>query len=52
MREYQTPVMEKILFETEDIILASGDAVSGIVSSVDRFDAAETLESLWNTAWN
>ena len=51
MKKYETPIMEEILLEAEDVILASG-ILNGIVSSGDQSGSSETQESSWNDAWN
>ena len=52
MNEYKTPTMKETLFCSQDVIAASGDALSGIVSDFDRSGAAEVQEASWNDNWN
>ena len=49
MKKYQTPMIEEVLLEAADMILASGDQ---IVSVDDQSQANQIVETTWDDSWN
>ena len=52
MKEYTVPVLDELSLDAEDIITASGDQTSGIVSNDDKAGAQGIGYLSWNGAWN
>jgi hypothetical protein len=52
MKKYIVPTLDELSFDAEDMITASGDQTSGIVSNDDKAGAQGIDYQSWNGAWN
>ena len=51
MKQYQTPCLEELSLQAEDLITASG-VISGIVAPEDQAGASDTQETTWKDNWS
>lgn len=52
MKKYTVPTLDEFSFEAKDMITASGDQISGIVSNEDKTGAQTIDYQQWNSDWN